>query len=81
MEASDLRGYANRSRSSLAEIEAAYWRSRKDRFGAGEGLRIAAELREHVRTVRPDWPTPEDRLADLQAHIRLGELLRSVPTG
>ncbi len=74
----DLIDFAQRSRVDLAEIDAAYWRERKQRYGEGEGLRIAEELRQQVLLVRPDWPTPEDRAADLAAHVQLSEQLRSV---
>lgn len=70
--------YAQRDWQLLDEKKAEYWRERQHRLGPGEGVRVAEELRRWVRQIRPDWPTPADREADLAHHIRLGEMLRSV---
>ena len=54
----------------------AYWADRIARLGAGEGFRIAEELRLQVLHQNPAWPTAADRLQDLHAHIRLSERLQ-----
>ena len=46
-------------------------------------LAVADGLRRHVKALRPDWPSAEDRERDLEVHARVSEGLRSVhlPTG
>ncbi|HEX2798474.1 MAG TPA: hypothetical protein VHQ44_02275 [Thermoanaerobaculia bacterium] len=78
MEASDIARFARRDWSVLAELKADYWASMKARQGAGGGLLIADELRQHAQRVHPDWPFEEDRREDLETHIRVGAALRSV---
>ena len=78
MEASDIARFARRDWSVLAELKADYWASMKARQGAGGGLLIADELRQHAQRVHPDWPSEEDRREDLETHIRVGAALRSV---
>ncbi len=59
-------------------------REAKERYGVElartrvplDALRLADDLRRHAQQVRPNWPSAEDRRADLEAHIRLSELLR-----
>lgn len=52
------------------------------RLGAGEGLRIADELRRQVLSQQPGWPDEQARRADLMAHLRLSDLLqRARPAG
>lgn len=43
-----------------------------------EALAMGDALRNHALAVHPDWPTPEMRRADLEAHVRLCEMLRRV---
>jgi hypothetical protein len=38
-------------------------------------LRLADELRRYALELHPDWPTPEQRAADLAAHVLLSERL------
>lgn len=63
----------------LAEYKDQSRRERK-RLGAQEALRVVDSLRAHVRLFNPTWPTPEDREADLQTHIRVSAALaRTAP--
>jgi hypothetical protein len=78
VDAHHLVEFAHRDRRTLARLKASYWAARKRRLGAGEGLRVAEELRRYVRTLRPDWPSAEDRETDLATHARVAEMLRSV---
>lgn len=59
-------------------VRTAYWVERLRRLGPGESFRVADGLRRHVRTVRPDWPSREEREADLAAHVALHEALTGV---
>lgn len=41
-------------------------------------FRIADEMRSQVLSVYPDWPSREEREADLAHHVRLTDMLRRV---
>ncbi len=71
-------GLLDRPYEELEALEAEHWRRRKEALGLGEGLRIADELRAHALAVRPDWPSDEERAADLAHHARLAAELRRV---
>jgi hypothetical protein len=45
---------------------------------AADALRVGDELRHYVSSLRPDWPSKDDRLDDLAVHIRVAESLRRV---
>lgn len=63
----------------LAEYKDQYWRERK-KLGIREALRVVGALYRQAQLFRPDWPTPEDREADLQTHIRVSAALaRTAP--
>jgi hypothetical protein len=64
----------------LAQAKQELWMTRRRRMRAVEALRIGDALRAQVRAVRPDWPTPADREADIASHTRLTEILgRAAP--
>jgi hypothetical protein len=71
----DLRSYVQRDWALLAELKQAQWLAQR-RLGPALAMRIADDLRRQVRAARPDWPSDEERAADLEAHIRVGEILR-----
>jgi hypothetical protein len=73
-----LVAFATRDWATVAAAGAAYWVERKRRLGPVEGLRAAAALRAITRSLRPDWPDPGEREADLADHRQLGEALRRV---
>lgn len=58
----------------LAEYKDQRWREQK-RLGAQEAWRVVDSLRAQVQLFNPTWPTPEDREADLQTHIRVSAAL------
>ena len=62
--------------SRVAEAKTERWRARKHAGGASEGIRLGCVLREYVRAVRPDWPSTDERAADLAHHERLSMLLQ-----
>ena len=45
-------------------------------LAAFEALAIAEGLRLHVRSLRPDWPSDAERLADAEVHARVSASLR-----
>lgn len=56
-------------------VRTEYWVERLRRLGPAESLRVAEELRRHVRTLRPDWPDRREREADLATHMAVHEAL------
>ena len=72
MRAEDVRRFAERDWKRLAVEKAGWWAGRSTE----ERLQAAEALREHVLRIHPDWPTPAERQADLDAHVRLSRLLR-----
>lgn len=54
--------------SLLHRYDEEAWLERKRLLGPTEGLRLGAMLHQHARSVRPDWPSDDDRSRDLEAH-------------
>jgi len=70
--AEDIRRFAERDWERLSAEKTAWWAERS----AEERLRAAELLREHMRRIRPDWPSPAERQADHEAHALLSRMLR-----
>jgi hypothetical protein len=76
-----IREYALRMRwvsHVMEKQDTAYWEKYKRQKGAVSVLRLADALSHGIQNRRPDWPTPEDRAADLANHIRVSDALRKV---
>ncbi|MFA6954994.1 MAG: hypothetical protein WC538_03895 [Thermoanaerobaculia bacterium] len=67
-----------RNWTEVREAKEAYWAAAKAGLTPLEALRLGDELREHVRSLRPEWPTPADRDADIAVHTRVAEMLSRV---
>jgi hypothetical protein len=74
----DIRAFARREWGLVAAAKRRYWIERKRALSPAEALAVAERLRLHVRALRPDWPSPAERAADLEAHARVSGSLRSV---
>jgi hypothetical protein len=75
-----IRDFVGRDWNAARVNKQAYWADRIARLGPMEAFRIADELRRQVIERGTGWPGPDDRDADLQAHIRLTALLRRAGT-
>ena len=66
-----LREFASRDWGAVDRL------SRRSRaaMGLADRVRIAVELYEAARLTRPGWPTKQDRLQDLAAHLAVREKL------
>lgn len=73
--ADDIRRYANRDWRLLKELEHEHWRRETDERGPLATLEASQALWRHMRDVRPDWPTDEDRRDDLEHHIAFKRLI------
>ena len=80
LKADHIREYAQRDWERIGQLKDECWLESKRLYGPEDSIRIAADLYEHVVAARPDWPDEEERRADLEAHIRLVELLARVKT-
>ena len=74
----DIIAFAHRDWDAGLPSEIQVQRERERKNGLTDTVRIAEMLRAHVRAVQPNWPSPEERQADFEHHVRMGELLRSV---
>lgn len=64
--------------SELEELGRRHWAEVAGQDGADGALRAAEAQRRWIRAVRPDWPTPTERDADLAVHTRVSRALRAV---
>lgn len=70
-----IREFVARDWAAVRESKDLYWGERIARLGPAEAFRIAEELRRQALAQHPDWPTPEQRRQDFEAHLRLSALL------
>jgi hypothetical protein len=74
----DVRAYVERARGARVEVERAkraYWAEQHGERTHRVTLEASRALYEHVRRVRPDYPTQRDRAEDLAHHVALKSLL------
>lgn len=75
MDPSHLREYANRDWGAAERLDARHWRDEIASRGASATLEASQALRRHMELVRPDFPSAEERNADLQDHIAVKRML------
>jgi len=76
MKRADIEAYLGRDWAGAALRKADYWAERKARLTPLEALGLADDLRRQVCSLRPDWPSAEERQDDLASHLKVSELLR-----
>ena len=64
-----LRDFLQRDWETAAARKREHWVREFAACGAVATLEASAALWRHMRAVRPDWPTPEQRQEDLDHHI------------
>jgi hypothetical protein len=74
----DILAFAHRDWQRLARAKDEHWLSLKQSMTPDEILALCDSLRQHARTLRPDWPGESDRAEDLAVHLRVAEALRAV---
>jgi hypothetical protein len=77
MDAADIRAFARRDWASLEDEKARFWAHRKSTMSPSEALAVADDLRAHAQALKPDWPDPAERAADLALHRRVSEAHRA----
>lgn len=78
MQRAEIEEFLRRDWRAVEASKRSFWAERKKDMGALELFAVVDTFREHIRAVRPSWPTPAQREEDLSAHVRLGKALRSV---
>lgn len=73
--------FAQRDWALVAEAKAAFWRRRKREGSPADILAIGDQLRRHMMSVRPDWPSSAERAADIDVHRRVSEALHAAGRG
>jgi hypothetical protein len=76
MRREDILAYVNRDWRAVAESKERFWAERKKRMTPAEAVAFADDWRAYVAQRRPDWPSSEERNADLATHARVSEMLR-----
>jgi hypothetical protein len=74
----EIRAFAGREWPVVEEAKRRYWANRKKALSPAEALAVAEGLRLHVRALRPDWPSLDERADDLEMHAKVAARLRSV---
>jgi hypothetical protein len=80
MRREDLIAFARRDWQSVAAMKQRFWVEQKRRMTASEVLQLSDDLRASVTSRRSDWPSDDERRADLETHARVSESLRRVRT-
>jgi hypothetical protein len=76
--AKDVAAFAGRDWAAIAAAKDAQWLTERRRRGTAWCVAVADDLRRQVQRQHPTWPTPEERQADLDTHVRVGSALRRV---
>lgn len=71
MDAKHVRAYVERDWAAVEARKQAHWAREHAERGPEATLAASAALFEHMRLVRPDWPTAQERRADLEHHLAL----------
>lgn len=67
--------------SAIGASHRGYWAEQIRRHGPGAALEVAHALRQHMKSINPDWPSPRDREKDLDGHLRLKKQLDRAANG
>ena len=78
MRREDLIAFARRDWPSVAAMKDRFWVEQKRHMTPGQALQLADDLRSSVTSRRGDWPSDDERRADLETHVRVSESLRRV---
>ncbi len=65
-----LRAFARRPWATIVAAKREHIATRHREDPAAHAARVLA-LRDHMRLVRPEWPTAEDRARDFADHVAL----------
>jgi hypothetical protein len=69
MDAAHAHAFLRRPWESLAALEREHWAREFARRGPAATLEVSRLLWEHMRRIRPDWPSDAERREDLRHHV------------
>jgi hypothetical protein len=75
MTSAEIREYQGRDWRLIERAKSDYWVYQKATLTPTAILELAGELLEYARTLKPDWPNPSERGADLASHVRVAAML------
>ena len=75
MKREDLRAYAQRAWHVAERMKQEHWAREVAERGPLATFEASQALWEHMRILRPDWPSPEERREDLAHHVALKQLI------
>lgn len=78
MEVEALQEFAHRRWDLVERFKAEFWAAEKRAMTPHEALRLADALRRCAASMRPGWPSEEERLDDLRSHQEVARKLRLV---
>lgn len=71
----DLRAYAQRAWHAAEALKQEHWAREVAERGPLATFAVSQALWQHMRSVRPDWPSPDERREDLAHHVALKQLI------
>jgi len=75
MKPEDVRAYAQRAWKAAETRKQEHWAREYVEHGPQTTFEASQVLWRHMRSLRPDWPSPEERREDLAHHIALKQLI------
>jgi hypothetical protein len=81
METKDIVEYSNRNWEQLSRLDREHWNSAYRAFGFEVTRSSSYALWQHMKSVRPEWPSSQDRHCDMEHHIKLNKLLDQASYG
>lgn len=75
MKPEDVRAYAQRAWHVAEALEQEHWARELSERGLLATFTASQALWEHMRALRPDWPSDDERRQDLADHIALKKLI------
>ena len=71
MDPAHAHAFLRRPWDALTSLEREHWAREYARRGPAATLEVSRLLWEHMRRVRPDWPSDSERREDLAHHVAL----------
>jgi len=75
MERENLRAYVDRAWDVAERMKQEHWAREVAARGPLVTFDASQALWQHVRSLRPDWPSPDERREDLAHHLTLKRLI------
>ena len=70
-----MRAYAQRAWQRAERLKQEHWAREIAERGPLATFEASQALWQHMRSLRPDWPSPEERREDFSHHLALKQLI------